>query len=367
MKGKIIAVTLITVFGMNVVLWERVIIDRNYQIDINKLKEEVKSSVQKAILRDDAVKKVNSIKEKEAYKKWLEEWEEIKVIDNIVNQPVVSEQAQEVVEEKVSKVIEETIEKVDEEVKSKISLGNNFTLEGEIDPDKVVNMEDIKKLMLSNLALYKSLLDCDNPVDKVEWVCDNIDKLVEELVDKKLNINNIYKFMLYESAIAKAVYYNGMMNEYKSAAVVMWIDKKNNLLKSIDIVRKYTHYNEDENDILPIVAKNININLIDSVPKVNSNIKIVLWLRDGSVVWLKVSPVDNNLSIPRASKYKVMEIKGYKACGSNVWDYDVSLYYGIGKIWIWKKVREDDLNPANTKWIKFAFKEKCYKIFDNTK
>jgi len=27
--------------------------------------------------------------------------------------------------------------------------------------------------------------------------------------------------MLYESAIAKAVYYNGMMNEYKSAAVVM--------------------------------------------------------------------------------------------------------------------------------------------------
>jgi len=46
-----------------------VIIDRNYQIDINKLKEEVKSSVQKAILRDDAVKKVNSIKEKEAYKK----------------------------------------------------------------------------------------------------------------------------------------------------------------------------------------------------------------------------------------------------------------------------------------------------------
>jgi len=90
------------------------------------------------------------------------------VIDNIVNQPVVSEQAQEVVEEKVSKVIEETIEKVDEEVKSKISLGNNFTLEGEIDPDKVVNMEDIKKLMLSNLALYKSLLDCDNPVDKVE-------------------------------------------------------------------------------------------------------------------------------------------------------------------------------------------------------
>jgi len=43
----------------------------------------------------------------------------------------------------------------------------SFNLEVDFDPSKVVNMEDIKKLTLSNLALYKTLLNCDDPITEV--------------------------------------------------------------------------------------------------------------------------------------------------------------------------------------------------------
>jgi len=48
------------------------------------------------------------------------------------------------------------------------------------------------------------------------------------------------------------------------------------MLKSIDIVRTYTQYDINENDVLPIVAKNIKIDFVDTVPQLNSNIKVVL-------------------------------------------------------------------------------------------
>ena len=284
--------------------------------------------------------------------------------------PVIVEEGKNLIKRKISNVISDTINLVDDNVRSKINLDTgSFNLEVDFDPSKVVNMEDIKKLTLSNLALYKTLLNCDDPITEVNWLCGNIDTLISDLSSKKLTVNDIYKLMLYQSTISKALYYNGLMDKYRSAAVVMWIDKANNMLKSIDIVRTYTQYDINENDVLPIVAKNIKIDFVDTVPQLNSNIKVVLWLRGGTVVGIRVAPVDPNLFIPWAVKYKVMEIEGYNVCDNNIWnnDYDMSLYYGIGKIWIWNEARWDNLEPANTKWIKFIFEKKCYKVFDNTK
>ena len=173
---------------------------------------------------------------------------------------------------------------------------------------------------------------------------------------------HIYRLNLYQSIIAKAIYYNWTLDKFRNAAVVLGIDKSRNLLKSIDFVRSYTSYDTAENDVLPLKSKEIKIYHTTTPKADGNNLKMVLGLNWWTVVGLRIYPLDKNLLIPRASKYKIMEVVWYSKCDSSINNYNSSLYYGLANIWIWK---DTNLSPSGTRWVKFNYENSCYVTFEN--
>ena len=52
----------------------------------------------------------------------------------------------------------------------------------------------------------------------------------------------------------------------------------------MDIVRDYTTYDTENNDVLPVKAKEVDIDVLTSKPQANGDdVKIVLGLDNGSV------------------------------------------------------------------------------------
>jgi len=240
-----------------------------------------------------------------------------------------------------------------------------FTLTGNFNPNKVVTFGNIKTLYITNLMTDKQLLNCSNPDDSVVNVCDGIVNLLNDLTStwRKLTINDVYKMQVYQSTIAKAIFYVWTLKYFKKWAIVLWIDKAKNILKSIDLVRSYTTYDIQNNDVLPLTAKEIDIDVTSTKPVLNKDdVSIVLWLNDGSVVWMKLFPLDQDPGIPGANMYKTMTIKWWtQGCSS----YTDSIWYGYDKLWMSHK--GVNLEPVWTKWIEMNVNEHCYSTFNNIK
>ena len=346
-----------------------------------KLEEKVrrvKNTKKRQILQKQA-KIVEKVEKNEKIKKEVEKVEKMakvaKLIENIIDAPVNKKKwtentkkiVKKIVENKLQNLTNQTAEQLDTKIINKL-WGDNavkeFKLTDKFDPNKVVTFDDLKALYISNFTLYQNLLGCDDPDDAVVKLCENVANLLDELTDKnkKLTINDVYKLQVYANTISQAIFYVWTLKEFKKWAVVLWINKTKNLLKSMDIVRNYTTYDTANNDVLPVKAKEVDIDVLTSKPQANGDdVKIVLGLDNGSVRWLRLYPIDKDLYIPYAKTYKVMTIKGLtKWCADN--EYEYSIWYGYNKIWLsWSW---DDLQPSGTEGIKFNFDEKCYDIFN---
>ena len=239
---------------------------------------------------------------------------------------------------------------------------DTFSLNTKFNPNKVVTFDNIRLLYIWNLNQDQQLLNCDNPDDAVIWLCSNISNLLSDLTapDKKLTINDVYKLQVYSNVISKAIYYEGTLKHYKKWALVLWIDPENNTVNSIDIVRSYTSYITWDNNVLPFVAKRVDINVTRNVPRISgTDPVIVLWLNHGKVIWINVYPLVHNVSIPGATAYKIMKLEGFKSACKN--RYTSSLWFGDGKFGISKYGL--NLRPANTQWIEFNLQDECYTVF----
>jgi hypothetical protein len=76
------------------------------------------------------------------------------------------------------------------------------------DPKKVVTFDDLKELYVANMEYYKNMLDCSGTSDDtIKQLCNKIDDLENQLMNKDLNINIIYKLGLINRNLTKAVLY----------------------------------------------------------------------------------------------------------------------------------------------------------------
>ena len=194
------------------------------------------------------------------------------------------------------------------------------------------------------------------------WLCGNITNLVSDLTStgRKLTINDVYKLQVYSSTISKAIYYEWTLQKYKKWAIVLWVDQNTHTVKSIDVVRSYTQYDTANNDVLPIVADSVDINVTTTKPVLTGDDPaIILGLNKWAVVGLSVYPLENSVNIPNAETYKTMKLEWLTKWCTN--GYKSSFWYGNGKIWV--SHNGTNLTPAGTKWIEFNLTDKCYNTF----
>ena len=336
---------------------------------INQRRKKIEDKINQ---RREAMKKQMKQREKIAVQETVDKakikWKKLQIIKDLSTTPVTNQALKTVVQNQLSNVVTQSVSGVNSSVVNTLWWINSlkeFKLTAKFDPNKVVTFNDIKNLYLSNFVVDQKLLWCDHPDDAVKGLCWNITNLINSLTWKQLTINDIYRLQLYSATISKAIFYEGTLAKYKAWAVVLWINKQNNTLKSIDIVRNYTSYNTADNDLLPFVANEVDINITNTVPIINpNNLEIVLWLNGWSVRWIRISPTDSNLSVPGATSYKVMTIKWWKnGCSDN--KYTDSIWYGpwqIGLSHNW-----ENLEPSGTKGVELNLSERCYKVFDSNK
>ena len=311
------------------------------------------------------IKKNKRLKQK--LEKINNETQELKATSKIASIPVTNVAIKTTIQDQLSNLSNQSMWSVSSSVADKLWWINelkSFNLDTTFNPNKVVTFNDIKMSYIWSFTVDQQLLHCDNPDDSVMWLCNNISNLLSDLTvpNKRLTINDIYKLQLYSATISKAIFYEWTLAKYKAWAVVLWINKKTNTLKSIDIVRNYSSYDTADNDLLPFVANEVDINITNTVPVINpNNLEIVLWLNGWSVRWIRISPTDSNLSVPDATSYKVMTIKWWtNGCSDN--KYTDSIWYGpwqIGLSHNWL-----NLEPSWTKGVELNLSERCYKVFD---
>ena len=240
---------------------------------------------------------------------------------------------------------------------------DQFDLKTKFNPNKAVTFDNIKMMYISNLTLDETLLNCSEPDQAVMWLCVNIWNLIEDLTSqaRKLTINDVYKLQVYSATISEAIYYEWTLQRYKKWAIVLWIDQNTHTATSVDIVRSYTQYDDNtHNDVLPIVADSVLINVTKTKPVVSGNDpEIILGLNQWAVVGMNVYPLEKSVNIPYADAYKTMKLGWLTKWCSN--GYKSSFWFGNGKLWI--SHNGSNLTPSWTKWIEFNLAEKCYNTF----
>ena len=283
----------------------------------------------------------------------------------ISSSPVDIKWSKEIVENKLKSVVAWTTRLLNANVIKKlgwvVSL-ENFTLDTKFNPNKVMTFDDIKMLYVSNLTLDETLLNCSNPDTAVMWLCWNITNLLSDLTSpgRQLTINDVYKLQVYSSTISQAIYYEWTLQKYKKWAIVLWIDQNTQTVKSIDIVRSYTQYDTANNDVLPIVANSVDINVTTTKPVVSGNDpEIILGLNKWAVVGINVYPLEKSVNITNAETYKTMKLEWLTKWCSN--GYKSSFWFGNGKLWV--SHNGTNLTPSWTKWIEFNLDDKCYNTF----
>jgi len=236
---------------------------------------------------------------------------------------------------------------------------DTFDINLTYDPKKVVTFDNLKELYVANLEYYKNMLDCSGTSDyTIKQFCNKIDSLENQLMNKDLNVNVIYKLDLINRNLTKAVLYAWMLMQFKKWNIVLTYDNKWRLT-SIDFVRTY---DLDPNSvIIPVRWNKVDIKIItgwiSNLKLPNNSIAFVLGIRDGKVVWFKIYPTDKDLKIPGATFYKVMIVEGIKKWCSS-YQYAISYKNKDIKVYLDKsKV------PSWYKWIIINNNEWCYDDF----